>query len=170
MHIDPPFCFSDNGSLPSGPAIYLKFMRDRLFCLVEPGMRKVVSGTLLSVSGNDAGRSALAARAACPERLALWLRPPRSGTICACLRGRVESFESPPLKRKNSDRPPSKQPEKWRTQRCAADGPGTPLQAKIAETPICKASIERVSLKSCSGAILNVGLGGAGCVCCLRTQ
>ena len=37
-------------------------------------------------------------------------------------------------------------------------------------TRICIGAAGRVSLKSCSGAILNVGLGGVGCVCCLRTQ
>ena len=37
-------------------------------------------------------------------------------------------------------------------------------------TRICIGVAGRVSLKSCSGAILNVGLGGVGCVCCLRTQ
>ena len=43
---------------------------------------------------------------------------------------------------------------------------------RVAETLICKAVRTRVSLKSCSGAIRdrNVGCGGAGCVCCLRTQ
>ena len=43
---------------------------------------------------------------------------------------------------------------------------------RVAEALICKAVRTRVSLKSCSGAIRdrNVGCGGAGCVCCLRTQ
>ena len=41
----------------------------------------------------------------------------------------------------------------------------------VAETLICKVFRTRVSLKSCSGAILDCnGCGGAGCVCCLRTQ
>ena len=41
----------------------------------------------------------------------------------------------------------------------------------VAEALICKAVRTRVSLKSCSGAILDRdGCGGAGCVCCLRTQ
>ena len=41
----------------------------------------------------------------------------------------------------------------------------------VAETLICKVFRTRVSLKSCSGAILDRdGCGGAGCVCCLRTQ
>ena len=40
----------------------------------------------------------------------------------------------------------------------------------IAETLICLVLRERVSLKSCSGAIHGCCCGGAGCVCCLRTQ
>ena len=112
----------------------------------------------------ESGRARCSSVLHAPDARAAWRRFARASG------GRVESFESPPLKRKNSDRPPFEQPEKWCTQQCAMDGPGTFLQAKIAETPICKASTGRVSLKSCSGAILNVGLGGAGCVCCLRTQ
>ena len=157
-----------------GPAIYLKPMRDRLFCLVERVTRRPISG-VTPTAGYEwcPGRSVRVAesgRARCSSPLAGALMHAGVALICTRPGGRVESFESPPLKRKNSDRPPFEQPEKRRTQRCAADGLGTSLQAKIAETPICKASPERVSLKSCSGAILNVGLGGAGCVCCLRTQ
>ena len=35
---------------------------------------------------------------------------------------------------------------------------------------ICVGGWNRVGLESCSGGILNGCLGGAGCVCCLRTQ
>jgi hypothetical protein len=61
--------------------------------------------------------------------------------------------ESPPLKRKNSDQPLLQQPENGTLFSVPdAGGAGSPGQ-EIAETPICKAPGNRVSLKSCSGAI-----------------
>ncbi len=60
----------------------------------------------------------------------------------------------------------------WLTPSCATDpGGGLPGRMRIAETLICFVSRVRVSLLGCSGAILDRGgPGGAGCVCCLRTQ
>jgi hypothetical protein len=77
------------------------------------------------------------------------------GCICVGCCGRVESFESPPLKRKDSGQPPFEQPGKRRASCVPVSGGGPPVGLEVAETLICKASRGRVSLESCSGAILD---------------
>jgi hypothetical protein len=77
------------------------------------------------------------------------------GWSCVGCCGRVESFESPPLKRKDSGQPPFEQPGKRRASCVPVSGGGPPVGLEVAETLICKASRVRVSLESCSGAILD---------------
>ena len=70
--------------------------------------------------------------------------------------GRVESFESPPLMRKDSGQPPlMNSPENGALGVCRRTGGGPPVDLEIAETLICKVLRGRVSLESCSGAILD---------------
>ena len=46
------------------------------------------------------------------------------GVICGGVGGRVLFSESPPLMRKESDRPPSERPEKWFALWCVPGGWG----------------------------------------------
>ena len=84
---------------------------------------------------------------------------------------RVQLFESPPLMRKDCDRPPDKRPEIW----CAVE------RAGVGWGSSCGAGNRgNVDLQSFTGSgkfekLLRsdprpIGCGGAGCVCCLRTQ
>jgi hypothetical protein len=68
--------------------------------------------------------------------------------------GRVLFSESPPLMRENSDKPPLFNSLKYGALCGVPDLGGAGLwEQKVAETLICKARRDRVSLKSCSGAI-----------------
>ncbi len=57
----------------------------------------------------------------------------------------------------------------WLFRALESGGDGFPADENP-EIWVCVGVGDRVGLRGCSGAILNVGLGGAGCVCCLRTQ
>ena len=94
-------------------------MRDRLFCLVERVTRKLALLTPLSApSGRSQKAWGSVANVCDPSSttkgLGLWAQIHAGRSICVAPGGRVESFESPPLMRKDSDRPPFKRPGKWR--------------------------------------------------------
>ena len=73
--------------------------------------------------------------------------------------------------RKDSDRPPDERPGNGALVGVLSMGGDPLLELVVAVTLICFVSWSRVSLGSCSGAIHGLeGCGGAGCVCCLRTQ
>ena len=99
-------------------------MRDRLFCLVEREARKLAFATPISTRNRDARQAAPDAASQRRKRVASAVRMCSRGSICACSGGRVKFLESPPLKRKNSDRPPFKQPEKWCAKQRAVNGRG----------------------------------------------